>query len=361
MPDPNTGQTACPTIEDQLGAVNDKIVEYTSQKLPELKAELEQVKKKKDDAKKEYEAKYKELKDLWCKQNDLLLRFRNELKGASPYSAWLDYIKNCICAKRAALNAYNLRLKCRGEIKGRYEAARDEAQSSHDAAKDAANAWLNAAKVIADQLNANGKIIDEICKLNCGPDRPVAVYKLWFKWLQSHAQMRPDTACFDVPIEEHPDNLCPPPDYKPCRDCDKYEPAPRSGPGGQPACPVPTPATPPGKPTEWVLGSPWLISVDKYAQKIDCAFQALFDAKVKLAAAQRCFGLNADDLASVRAERDAKAKTLDADIEECLKKKAPEGCCTTEDKKPKPAPDPCVTPDPNRPDPNKPDPHKQGA
>jgi hypothetical protein len=341
MPVDNTTARTCPTIESQLEDVINQIVNYDAQKLPELKTELEQVKKKKEDAVKEYRAKFEELKKRWCEQNELVLAIWRGLKCSYP--DWEKWIKACVCAELTKARKEGLRVKCREEIKGRFEAARDRAKTQHDLAKDAAAAWTSAVKAISDQLNANGKLIDDIGKLAGTADRHAAIYRLWFKLLLAHARIRPETKCFDIPITEHPENLCPPEKLDSCRDCDKYEPAPKQG----SQCQVPTPPDCPAAPTEWPLADPWLIDPDKYTGRIDCAYEDYLKSKKALGDAQRCFVENPDDLASVKAGRDALWKGLDAAIEKCLKDSSGKGCCEKEDeaKEPKdPDCDPCDNP-----------------
>lgn len=325
MPTDNTAARTCPTIESQLDDVVNRIVNYDAQKLPELKTELEQVKKKKEDAVKEYRARFEDLKKKWCEQNELVLAIWRGLKCSYP--EWETYIKDCVCAELGKARKEDLRVRCREEIKGRFEAERDRAKAKHDLAKEAAAAWTGAVKAISDQLNANGKLIDEIGRLAGTDERYAAIYRAIFKLMVVHARIRPDSKCFDIPITLHPDNLCPPEKLDSCRDCDKYEPAPKPGSG----CQVPKPPEEPQPPTEWPLADPYLIDPDKYPGRIDCAYDDYLKSKEALGNAQRCFVENPDDLAAVKANRTALWKGIDAAIEKCLKDKPGKDCCEKED------------------------------
>ena len=342
MPTDKTAGRACPTIESQLDDVVNRIVNYEAQKLPELRTELEQVNKKKLDADKEYTARYEELKKKWCEQNELVLAIWRGLKCSYP--RWEEYIKSCVCAELSKVRKEDLRIACREEIKGRFEAARDRAKARHDLAKEAAAAWTGAVKAISDQLNANGKLIDEISKLAATEDRHAAIYRFWFKLLVAHARIRPETKCFEIPPTEHPDNLCPPEKLDSSRDCDKYEPPPKASSG----CAVPTRPVPPQPPADWPLADPWLLQPKKYAARIDCAYDDYLKAKEALGAAQRCFIENTDDLKAVKANRDSLWANLQSAIEKCLKDSSGKGCCEKEDEAKQPQDTDCADTDANQ-------------
>jgi len=333
-----TGSTGCPSVESQLEEINQKIIEFEAQKFAELKSELEQVKKKKEDSVKEYKAKFDGLKKQWCEQNDHIISMRRDIIGAFP--DWKAYISECVCSQLAKKRVQENRIACRTEVKGRFEKARDDAKAKLDAAKQTASGWENAIKVLTEQLAQNSKLIDELCKLTCTPDRTVAIYRLWFKLLPAHARIRPVTDCFTVPPTETCEQLCPPnkpPDS--CRDCDAYEPAPPTTGdcAAKPADDKPESEETPPEP-KWPQGDPWLVPPEEYAGKIDCAYDAYLKAKRVYGTAVRCFQTYADDLPQVKKDLDALIKGLDAAIEDCLKKKKDKGCCDDEDDK---KPDPC--------------------
>lgn len=331
------GGADCPSVEEQLDKITQRIIEFDAQKLGDLKTELEAVKKKKEEGVKEYRAKFEGMKKQWCEQNDHIVGMRRDLIGAFP--KWKILIEECVCKQLARKRKEENRLECRGPIRGRFEVNRDLALARKEAAKAAANGWESAAKTLQDQLNANGKLIDDLCKLACTPERPIALFRLWFKLIPAHARIRPVTECFTIPAEEMPDALCPP--GKPvdgCRDCDRYEPPPPTN--GDCVLKTPTPeadpdeaaATPP-----WPRGEPWLVPPDDYSTKIDCAYYDYQLAKDAYGIAERCFQTYADDLASVKKNLDALTKALDTVIEDCLKDHKDKGCCETEEEKKPPA------------------------
>jgi hypothetical protein len=335
------GAGSCPTIESQLNDISQKIIEFDAQKLPELKAELEAVKKKKDDAIKDYAAKFEGLKKVWCEQNDHILSIRRDLIGAFP--EWRKHIEECVCPKLAERRKQEQRIACRSEVKGRFEKAREEARVALEVAKAAATGWENAVKVITDQLTANGKLIEELCKLTCSPDRVVAIPKLWCKLLSAHARIRPITDCFDVPVSEMCEQLCPPGECDEAgRNCDKYEPAPPASGDCAPKPPAgedDKQQTPPAEPS-WPRSEPWLCRPEEYAGKIDCAYDGYLKTKQAFGIAVRCYQTYPDDLAQVRKDLDALAKGFDTAVEECLKQTKGKGCCEKEEGKDN-TPNPC--------------------
>jgi hypothetical protein len=320
----------CPSIEEQLAKVKNEIVSFEARKLGELKTELEAVQKKKETAIPQYKKDYEGLKKTWCEQNDHIVSIRRDLIGAFP--EWKKYVQDCICSWLAKKRKQENRVKCRSEVKGPREAARDEAKAALDAAKAAATGWESAATTLAAKLAENQKLIDQICKLACSPERPVAIYKLWFKLLSAHACIRPVTDCFTVPVDEMPCELCPPEKPEDCRPCEKYEeqPAPKNGNGeGESHDDDAAQSTPPAK--QWPLCDPFLIPPDDYPGRLDCVYDEYLEAKDVYAGAEAYYRAKPDDLAQVKKDLLALANSLDVEIEACLKTKTPTGCCDEED------------------------------
>jgi hypothetical protein len=275
------------------------------------------------------------MKKQWCEHNDHILSMRRDLIGAFPQ--WKTLIAECVCKALAQKRKEENRIQCRSEVKGRFETNRDLALAAKDAAKAAAGGWQGAAKTLQDQLNANGKLIEELCKLTCTPERPVAFYRLWFTLMPAHARIRPVTDCFTVPVDETPEALCPPgTPVADWRGCDQYEPAlPTHGDCALKAAADTADQKAKSEATrrEWPLGAPWLVPPEDYEAQIDSAFYAYQKAKNAYGVAERCFQTYADDLRSVKKGLDALNKDLDTVIEDCLKAHKDKGCCVVEDDK----------------------------
>jgi hypothetical protein len=314
---------ACMKVEDLLTVVSDELAAFEAKKLADLKAELDAIAKKKGAAVEDYRKKYKELRDRWCAQQQLVERLESALKCAFPGQDWKKIVAECICERKweikCAEEALRKRSKC---CRGKRERKRDDLRDRLELVRTRLNVLMALTQKVEAQLGDDDKLIEEIKKLLSGPDQAVALYLFFFKLLPQHVGLRPgdiSEECKKYGDDLTPEKLC---EEVLCKAC----------PPDDSSCVEKSPADEPEEGTKPPERHPvpWLIGPDKLAGEIDCAAQDYRQSKNDAAEAEAAFKKDPDDLDALKkALDDLKAKFEDK-VKTCLKAKKPDDkCCTT--------------------------------
>jgi hypothetical protein len=265
--------------------------------LSDLKTALQTAASQKDGLVKDYRAKFKQFRERWWCEHQLVTKLHQALTCTFERDKWREIARECICRPKRDINERSRIIDEKNNCsKGELERIQARALAERDRAKTARDAWAQAATLIDQQLTANDQLAKSIQTL-IGNGDPQAIYKFWFSLLPAHKTLTP----YDAPESarelgegESPDEIC------------GFEPQ------GHHRAP------------------PWLVDPDKYGYELDESWQSYYAAQLSYSAAAAAFLEHPDDLATITANRDNHKAALDADIASCLKRHAPNGACCTD-------------------------------
>jgi hypothetical protein len=276
----------CKSIEDQLKDVLKQLSHFDALKLSEQKAELEASAKKKQTAVAEYEKKYPELLNEWRRQDIEVEQLRQSIQCVFEHDGGWKKHAECACAALGQIHALESSVK---KLKGERENKRDDAKFAMEKAKKDLAGWEGAAAGIDTRLKENDKLIKEIRAL-AGPDQIHAVYKLWFKLMPSHSELRP----LDRDHSWEGESV-----LELCKECEEDS-------------------------TErWPRTAPWLTKPAGYPETIDCASDNYRTRKAKYADSESAFQSDPDDVISLTKKIEEKYKSKDDDVKKCMDEKKP--------------------------------------
>lgn len=204
------------------------------------------------------EANYRDalpnLRKKWEEQDEQIRKLEDHIKTCYP--EWEHCLEEAVC-KEVIQNIWRLRTELKDKL-GPPEWYLELAKADLAKAASQLEAWKTILKWIQDRLDANQKLIEEICTLDNCSDRLFVPYIFYFELLPAHKQ-----------LEKAPDQL-PPRERDPER---AY-------------CESACSATPPERSEIEFCGYPWLIGPNDYNCKLADVWEIWRKAGVAQAVAE---------------------------------------------------------------------------
>jgi hypothetical protein len=245
----------------------------------------------------------------WQKQDGQIVDLIRRMVCAFP--CWRCMVECAVCRLIYALRDLEWELNGNGEpyssagslydLQYWHQRNKDARQAVLDRIKAVLAAWETPAETIEKALAADAVLIDALQKNSNAEDAQKLLYDLFLKLVPAHLAIAPTTDFATTGIEsQYAELLCP---------CDASEPDDCCGPdAGVPSV------------RERLLGAqPYLVAPDRYAEILCCLAQQRYKpAKDALTEAASDLAEVTARIAKVKADLDAKTKSLEADAKTAL-------------------------------------------